>query len=40
MFRERVPQGSLLEDEWPVPPAKAKRLQKSWAEKFSKKRIK
>ncbi|HKI84077.1 MAG TPA: transposase [Candidatus Krumholzibacteria bacterium] len=34
MFRERIPQGSLLEDEWLVPPAKAKRLEKSWADAF------
>src|SRR3990172_9199459 len=32
MFRPRVPQGSLLESEFLVPPAKAKRLQKTWAE--------
>src|SRR3989304_530741 len=34
MFRPRVPQGSLLESEFLVPPAKAKRLQKTWAEEF------
>lgn len=34
MFRPRVPQGSLLESEFLVPPAKAKRLQKTWAEVF------
>lgn len=34
MFRPRVPQGSLLEDEWLVPPAKAKRLERTWAEVF------
>jgi hypothetical protein len=34
MFRERQPQGSLLQSEFLVPPAKAKRLERSWAETF------
>jgi hypothetical protein len=34
MFRERSPQGSLLQSEFLVPPAKAKRLERSWAETF------
>ena len=34
MFRERSPQGSLLQSEFLVPPAKAKRLERSWAEVF------
>ena len=39
MFRPRVPQGSLLESEFLVPPAKAKRLQKTWAEEFRNKAL-
>jgi len=39
MFRLRVPQGSLLESEFLVPPAKAKRLQKTWAEEFRSKAL-
>src|SRR3989304_6134021 len=39
MFRPRVPQGSLLESEFLVPPAKAKRLQKTWAEEFRSKAL-
>jgi hypothetical protein len=34
MFRERSPQGSLLQSEFLVPSAKAKRLERSWAEVF------
>jgi hypothetical protein len=34
MFRERSPQGSLLQSEFLVPPAKARRLERSWAEVF------
>lgn len=34
MFRARSPQGSLLQSEFLVPPAKAKRLERSWAETF------
>jgi hypothetical protein len=34
MFRPRSPQRSLLESQFLVPPAKAKRLHKSWAEVF------
>src|SRR5207248_3210517 len=34
MFRERSPQGSLWQSEFLVPPAKAKRLERSWAETF------
>ena len=34
MFRPRVPQASLLESEFLVPPAKARRLQRTWAEVF------
>ena len=34
MFRARSPQRSLLESQYLVPPAKAKRLRKSWAEAF------
>ena len=34
MFRKRSPQRSLLECQFLVPPAKAQRLQKSWAEAF------
>lgn len=34
MFRERSPQESLWQSEFLVPPAKAKRLERSWAELF------
>ena len=34
MFRERSPQGSLLQSEFLVPPQKAKLLERSWAEVF------
>lgn len=34
MFRPRSPQCSLLETQYLVPPAKARRMQKSWAEAF------
>ena len=34
MFRERSPQGSLLQSEFLVPPQKARLLQRSWAEVF------
>lgn len=34
MFRERSPQGSLLQSEFLVPPQKAARLERSWAEVF------
>ncbi len=34
MFRPRDPQGSLLQSEFLVPPAKARRLEKTWAEVF------
>jgi len=34
MFRERSPQGSLLQSEFLVPPQKARLLERSWAEVF------
>ena len=34
MFRERSPQGSLLQSEFLVPPRKARLLERSWAEVF------
>ena len=34
MFRERDPQVSLWQSEFLVPPKKARRLERSWAEVF------